>query len=174
MNTKAQQPSIDLPEADNPLTLPQTPLSSGHLNAESMPWVVQAPGIEMKILRISDDFGTWVVMNRFQPGTTLPTHRHSGGVTAYTISGKWHYHEHDFMATQGSIVREPAGSAHTLTVDASATEPAIVLFIIEGGLTHISPDGDIWGISDAQTEKSRYIELVKEQGKTIPKPGILP
>jgi anti-sigma factor ChrR (cupin superfamily) len=169
----AQQTSVDLPEAENPLNLPQTSLPSGHLDTESMPWVEQAPGIEMKILRISEDYGTWVVMNRLQPGTTLPTHRHSGGVTAYTISGSWNYLEHDFVAKKGSLIREPAGTAHTLNVDASGTEPAIIFFIIEGGLTHIGPDGNIWGISDAQTEKSRYLQMVKEQGKTLPKNGIL-
>lgn len=169
-----QRTSVDLPEAENPLTLPQTQLPSGHLNSNDMPWVTQAPGIEMKVLRVSDDFGTWVVMNRLEPGTTLPTHRHSGGVTAYTVSGTWRYLEHDFVATAGSMVREPAGSAHTLTVDKDASEPAIIFFVIEGGLTHIGPDGTIWGISDAQTEKSRYVELAKEQKKAIPAPGILP
>ena len=177
MNTKntqaTQASSIDLPEAANPLNLPQTPLQSGHLDTESMPWVEQAPGIEIKILRVSDDYGTWVLMNRLQPGTTLPTHRHSGGVTAYTISGTWHYLEHDFVAKKGSMVREPAGTAHTLSVKESATEPAVIFFIIEGGLTHIGPDGNIWGISDAQTEKSSYLQMVKEQGKTLPKDGIL-
>lgn len=173
--TDAQtQTPVDLPEAENPLNLPQTPLVSGHLDTESMPWVEQAPGIEMKILRISDDFGTWVVMNRLQPGITLPAHRHSGGVTAYTVSGSWYYLEHDFVANKGSMVREPAGSTHTLTVSAKATEAAVVFFIIEGGLTHIGPDGSIWGISDAQTEKARYLQMVKEQGKKLPKCGILP
>lgn len=168
-----QQSNIELPEADNPLNLVQSPIEPGHLNSEDMPWVEQAPGIEMKVLRISDDMGTWVVMNRLAPGTTLPTHRHSGCVTAYTVSGKWRYLEHDFIASSGSIVREPANSAHTLNVPDSGTEPAIVFFVIEGGLVHIGPDGSIWGISDAQTEKARYYELAKEQNKTIPKHGVL-
>ena len=126
----------------------------------------QAPGVEMKVLRVSDDFGTWVVMNRFQPGTVLPTHRHSGGVTAYTLSGRWGYREHDFIATAGSVVREPACSTHTLTVPADGDEPAVIFFVIEGSLTHIGDDGQIWGVSDAQTELARYREMVAEQQGT--------
>ena len=171
----SEQPvsTIELPEAPNPLSLPQTPIEAGHLNSEELPWVEQGEGIEMKVLRVSDDFGTWVVLNRFQPGVTLPTHRHSGGVTAYTISGKWHYLEHEFIATTGSVVREPACSAHTLTVPADAAEPAVVFFVIEGSLTHIGPDGSIWGISDAQTERQRYFELAAAQGTPLASDALL-
>ena len=159
--------TVDLPEAPNPLELPQTPIEAGHLNSNDLPWVEQGPGIEMKVVRVSDDYGTWVVMNRFQPGVVLPTHRHSGGVTAYTVSGRWGYLEHDFVATAGSVVREPACSAHTLAVPEDAGEPVVVFFVIEGSLTHIGPDGSLWGISDAQTEKQRYLELTAAQGTPV-------
>ncbi len=162
-----------LPPPESALTLPQTPLEAGHLNAEELPWVEQAPGIEMKVLRVSDDFGTWVVMNRFQPGISLPTHRHSGGVTAYTLSGRWGYREHDFIATAGSVVREPACSTHTLEVPADGTEPAVIFFVIEGSLTHIGDDGQIWAVSDAQTELARYREMVAAQGTALAADAIL-
>ena len=165
--------TVELPEPGNALELPASPQRPGHVNSDELPWVEQGPGIEMKVLRVSDDFGTWVVMNRFQPGVTLPTHRHSGGVTAYTVSGRWRYLEHDFVAGSGSVVREPACSAHTLTVDADWTEPAVVFFVIEGSLAHIGPDGMLWGISDAQTERARYLELAAEQGSPVPEGAIL-
>ncbi len=165
--------TVELPDAVNPLNLPQSPQAPGHVNSEDLPWVEQAPGIEMKVVRVSDDFGTWVVMNRFQPGTTLPTHRHSGGVTAYTVSGHWRYLEHDFVAGPGSVIREPACSSHTLTVDADNTGPAVVFFVIEGSLAHIGPDGALWGISDAQTERARYLELAAAQGTPVPEGAIL-
>ena len=166
---------VELPEqAPGVLELPESPSPTGHVNSEDLPWVEQAPGVEMKVLRVGDDYGTWVVMNRFHPGIVLPKHRHSGGVTAYTVSGRWHYLENDFVATAGSVVREAACSVHTLTVPADATEPAVVFFVIEGSLTHIGDDGEIWGISDAQTEKARYLELAAQQGKKIPEGALLP
>ena len=168
-----QAASVELPEPGNALELPTSPLPPGHVNSEALPWVEQGSGVEAKVLRVSDDFGTWVVMNRIQPGVTLPTHRHGGGVTAYTVSGRWHYLEHDFVATAGSVVREPACSAHTLAVDADCTEPAVVFFVIEGSLAHIGPDGMLWGISDAQTERARYVELAAAQGAPVPEGAIL-
>ncbi len=165
---------VELPDTmPGGLDLPESPQPPGHMNSEDLPWVEQGPGVEMKVLRISDDFGTWVVLNRFQPGVVLPTHRHSGGVTAYTLSGAWGYQEHDFVATTGSVVREPACSAHTLAVSPDAKEPAVVFFVIEGSLTHIGPDGSIWGISDAQTELARYREGAALQGSPIPDGAIL-
>ena len=53
-------------------------------------------GIWLKVLRVDPSSGVWVVRNRFEPGTRLQTHRHSGPVDGYTISGRWHYLEYDF------------------------------------------------------------------------------
>ena len=171
MNESVQ---VELPDnMPGGLELPQSPLPPGHVNSDDLPWVEQGPGVETKVVRVSDDFGTWVVLNRFQPGVVLPTHRHSGGVTAYTISGTWGYQEHDFVATVGSVVREPACSAHTLAVPSDAKEPAVVFFVIEGSLTHIGPDGSIWGISDAQTELARYLEGLAALGASVPEGAIL-
>lgn len=167
-NATAAESSMELPEAANALQLPQPSLPTGCVDSEALPWVDQGPGVEMKIIRAAEHTGTWVVLNRFQPGVVLPTHRHSSCVTAYTISGRWRYMEYDFIAKPGSVIFEPACTAHTLCVPEEETEPAVVFFVIEGGLTHIGPDGKIWDISDALTERQRYHDLAKEQGKTIP------
>ena len=41
-------------------------------------------------------------------------HYHPQQVFAYTISGKWGYLEHDWVATAGDFVYEAPGEAHTL------------------------------------------------------------
>lgn len=158
---------MELPEPVDITTLPETPLESGHLNHDDLPWVDQGFGIEMKILRVCNDSGSWIIMNRFPPGTQLPTHRHSGGVTALTLQGKWGYLESDFSATAGSVIREPANTAHTLKVADDAGEPTIVFFQVEGSLTHFTEDGTIWGISDGQTQLAEYIRLSKEQDQEV-------
>jgi 2,4'-dihydroxyacetophenone dioxygenase len=159
--------SVEFPAPVKITDLPETPLSSGHLNHHELPWVEQGGGVAMKILRVSDDTGHWISMNLFQPGTELPPHRHSGGVFAFTISGTWGYRESDFLSTPGSVVREPANTSHTLFVPADASEPAEVIFFIEGSLTHYLPDGSIWGISDGHTQLADYLALAAQQGHAI-------
>src|SRR5215210_3040008 len=112
---------------------------AAHLNSEEMPWAELAPGIEAKLLRVSEQTGTYVLMNRFAPGTVLPTHRHMGTVHAFTIQGRWRYREYDWVATAGSFAFEPAGATHTLT--AEGEEDTVVLFVIEGGLIVFDDDG---------------------------------
>lgn len=158
---------MELPTPVNITTLPETPLSSGHLNHNDLPWVDQGWGIEFKILRVNDDSGEWIIMNRFPPGTQLPTHRHSGAVTALTLQGRWGYLESDFTATAGSVVHEPANTSHTLKVLDDNSEPTVVFFVIQGSLVHYTPDGTIWGISDGHTMLAEYLRLGAEQGHTI-------
>lgn len=158
---------MELPEPVNITTLPETPLESGHLNHNDFPWVDQGFGIEMKILRVSDSSGSWVIMNRFPPGTQLPTHRHSGAVTAITLQGKWGYLESDFTATEGSVIFEPANTSHTLKVADDIEEATIVFFTIEGSLTHYTEDGTIWGISDGHTQLAEYLRLAEDQGNPV-------
>ena len=158
---------MELPDPVDITTLPETPLESGHLNQNDLPWVDQGFGIEMKILRVCDSTGNWIIMNRFPPGTQLPTHRHSGAVTAYTLQGNWGYLESDFTATVGSVIFEPANTSHTLKVADDADEPTIVFFVIEGSLTHYTDDGTIWGISDGHTQLAEYLRLSKEQGNEV-------
>ena len=87
------------------------PRRRGHL-----PWVDTGTGVDLKVLRIDRTHGTWVIRNRFQPGVQLQTHKHTGTVDGFTLTGRWHYLEYDFVSTAGSYIHEPANSVHTLTV----------------------------------------------------------
>ena len=82
-----------------------------------------------------------MILNRFQPGVQLQTHRHTGSVDAYTSAGRWHYLEYDFYITAGSYLYEPANSVHTLHVPEDNTEDTDVCFIIEGALLNLAEDG---------------------------------
>ncbi|MGB0252355.1 MAG: cupin domain-containing protein [Paracoccaceae bacterium] len=43
----------------------------------------------------------------------------------WVIKGKWHYLEHDWVATEGSYVFEPPGETHTLVVPEGVDEMII-------------------------------------------------
>jgi hypothetical protein len=94
-------------------------------------------------------------------------------VFAFTLQGRWGYRESDFLSTPGSLVREPANTAHTLYVPADATETAEVIFFIEGSLVHCLPDGSIWGVSDAHTQLAEYLALAAAQGHRLSRGDIL-
>ena len=144
----------------------------GHAGDDDIPWVDAGSGIELKVLRIDLAQGLWCVRNRFAPGVQLPTHRHTGGVHGFTLSGSWKYLEYDFVNRAGSFLREPAGSVHTLTVPETNTEPTDVLFLIEGANLDLGPDGEVVSVIDAQLVLDGYYMLCEAAG--LPRPnGIL-
>lgn len=76
------------------------------------------------------------------PGAKLGIHYHVGTVRGYTMRGHWRYLEHDWIAQPGTFIYEPAGEAHTLVVTDDSPEPALVLFIVEGGLIYLDKAAD--------------------------------
>jgi 2,4'-dihydroxyacetophenone dioxygenase len=74
-------------------------------------------------------------------------HYHPQQVFAYTISGKWGYLEHDWVATAGDFVYEAPGEAHTL-VAYEHDEPMKVLFNVTGPLIWLDEDGEPSGHFD--------------------------
>ncbi len=67
-------------------------------------------------------------------------HYHPHAVFAYTISGKWSYLEHDWVATAGDFVYESPGEAHTLVAHESG-EPMRVHFNVTGPLIWLDENG---------------------------------
>jgi 2,4'-dihydroxyacetophenone dioxygenase len=143
-----------------------------HVGDEAAPWIDTGMGIELKVMRVDLDRGTWVIRNRFQPGVQLQRHKHTGPVEGYTLTGRWHYLEYDFVSTAGSYIYEPAGSVHTLHVPEDNTELTDVLFVIEGALLNLTPDDQVENVFDAESMLEVYFALAEAAG--VPKPsGVL-
>jgi 2,4'-dihydroxyacetophenone dioxygenase len=135
-----------------------------HAGEDDLPWVDATGGIWLKVLRVDAASGIWVVRNRFEPGVRLQTHRHTGPVDGYTISGRWHYLEYDFTNRAGSYIREPAGSVHTLDVPADNTEVTEVLFVMEGVNLNLAADGTVESVTDGTGTLAAYEALALAQG----------
>jgi 2,4'-dihydroxyacetophenone dioxygenase len=84
-------------------------------------------------------------------------HYHPHQVFAFTISGKWGYLEHDWVATAGDFIYEAPGEAHTLVAYEHA-EPMKVQFNVTGPLIWLDENGDPVGHFDVFD----YIELCRE------------
>jgi 2,4'-dihydroxyacetophenone dioxygenase len=84
-------------------------------------------------------------------------HYHPQQVFAYTISGKWGYLEHDWVATAGDWVYEAPGESHTL-VAYESDEPMRVTFNVTGPLIWLDENGEPNGTFDVFD----YIALVRD------------
>ncbi|HUA95687.1 MAG TPA: 2,4'-dihydroxyacetophenone dioxygenase family protein [Acidimicrobiales bacterium] len=139
-----------------------------HVGEDDAPWADTGAGVDLKVVRYDAARGTWVIRNRFRPGVQLQIHRHTGPVDGFTLSGRWHYLEYDFYSTAGSYIFEPANSVHTLTVPEDNTTDTDVLFVIEGSLLHLDPDGKVESTTDGPGILEVYYALLEAQGDPRP------
>ncbi|NRA32947.1 MAG: 2,4'-dihydroxyacetophenone dioxygenase family protein [Polyangiaceae bacterium] len=133
-----------------------------------IPWATFFEGIEVKVLRACFATNTYTLMTRFAPGTVLPRHKHFGPVEAYTIQGKWHYKEYDWVAKAGDYVHEVPGATHTLHVFDENTEPTIVFFIVQGGMALLNDDDEVFLLEDVNMMVERYRDTLEYQGDKMP------
>jgi 2,4'-dihydroxyacetophenone dioxygenase len=89
-------------------------------------------------------------------------HYHPHEVFAYTISGKWGYLEHDWVATAGDFVYETPGEAHTL-VAYESDEPMKVHFKVKGPLIWLDEKGEAVDFFDVH----QYIDICKEHYEKV-------
>jgi quercetin dioxygenase-like cupin family protein len=110
-------------------------------------WVPQADGVWFRPLCLNTRQGYWVNLLRVRRAGVLSRHRHPGPVHGHVLRGKWHYLEHDWVATTGSYVFEPPGETHTLVVPEDCQE-MITLFHITGAMIYVDPWGKVTGFED--------------------------
>ncbi|MCL4422508.1 MAG: 2,4'-dihydroxyacetophenone dioxygenase family protein [Actinobacteria bacterium] len=139
------------------------------VQAEDYPWVSGSfGGASMRMLSLAADSGTWVVQTRMPPGLASPTHRHTGCVYAFTMSGRWGYREYDWWAKPGSFVHEPAGVVHTLVIPEDNSEMAEVIYVVEGGNINFDADGTFLYYEDGHGMRDFYVSACREQGYDPP------
>jgi quercetin dioxygenase-like cupin family protein len=139
-----------------------------HIGADDLPWVDIGDGSKLKVLQVKATEGLWIVQNIFQAGYTVPTHRHTGPVWGYTISGAWRYKEYDYVNRAGSFLYEPAGSVHTLECIEDETN---VWFQMYGANLNLDADGNIESVFDGPGTLAAYYALCEAAG--LPRPTVL-
>jgi len=142
-----------------------------HRGEEELPFVALGDGTHLQLLQIDVEAGLWVIRTRFEAGVTVPTHKHTGEVFAFTISGTWKYLEYPEVNTTGSYLYEPAGSVHTLTVPAENDGLTDVWFAIYGANLNLAADGTVDTVVDAGLVRDSYFALCEAEGH--PRPNVL-
>jgi 2,4'-dihydroxyacetophenone dioxygenase len=113
-------------------------------------WVPLSDTVSFRPLQFNVSQGFYVHVMRVTRGGVLSRHRHTGGVHALVLKGRWHYLEHDWVAEEGAYAFEPPGETHTLVVPDDCAE-MITLFIVHGALVYVDPEGAPTGYDDVFT-----------------------
>lgn len=135
-----------------------------HRGEDEIPFVPLGDGSHLQLLRVDVPGGLWIVRTRFDPGVTIPRHRHTGEVFAFTIAGSWKYLEYPEVNTAGSFLYEPAGSIHTLTVPTDQSGQTDVWFAIYGANLSLDADGNVEMVIDAGFIRDFYFAACEAEG----------
>jgi quercetin dioxygenase-like cupin family protein len=139
-----------------------------HRGEAELPFVAVGDGTHIQLLQVDVEAGLWVIRTRFEAGVTIPRHKHTGEVFAFTLAGSWKYLEYPEVNTAGSYLYEPAGSVHTLTVPADQDELTDVWFAIYGANLNLDADGNVESVIDAGFIRDVYLGLCEAQGLDRP------
>ena len=112
--------------------------------------------VSSKPIWISPSTNRWCDVLMAKKAGLVNRHYHPHEVFAYTISGKWAYLEHEWVATAGDFVYETPGESHTL-VAYEHKDPMKVFFVVHGPIVWIDENGDTLGYYDVHN----YIEMCK-------------
>ena len=118
--------------------------------------------VSSRPLWISPGTGKWADILRADGPGLVNRHYHPHEVFAFTISGKWGYLEHDWIATAGDFVYETPGEGHTL-VAYHHVDPMRVFFIVKGPLIWLDEKGNSAGYFDVHD----YIKLCRDHYQKV-------
>jgi quercetin dioxygenase-like cupin family protein len=141
-----------------------------HVGEDQVPWVpnIAYPGTWMRLLQADTAAGVYAMAGKLPPGLAVGTHRHTGAVHMFTLSGAWRYLEHEYVNRAGSYLYEPPGSVHTLHVPADNTVLTETLTIVYGTTEYLDEHGDIIAVSDAAAALRGYFESCEAAGIARP------
>ena len=147
------------------MTITSEPTEAVHRGASELPWAEMGGGNKLKVLQVNEREGLWIVENIFMAGFEVQTHRHTGPVWGYTVSGAWKYKEYDYVNRAGSFLWEPAGSVHTLQCVEDNTQ---VWFHMYGVNLNLDADGNVESVTDGASSLRGYLAMCEMQGLGTP------
>lgn len=129
---------------------------AGAAEADERYFVPFSETVSSRPLWISPTQNKWCDILMATAAGLVNRHYHPHEVFAYTISGKWEYLEHDWVATAGDFIYESPGEGHTLVAH-DIGEPMRAMFIVTGPLIWLDENGDANGTFDVFD----YIEMCR-------------
>jgi anti-sigma factor ChrR (cupin superfamily) len=106
-------------------------------------WIETPGGNSLKVLRVSEETGSWTALFRAARGTTNPPHIHLGPADFYLISGVMEYR--GGVARAGDWIYEFNGAEHEAT---HHPEESVYLANVHGAIAFTGENKQIIGMSD--------------------------
>jgi 2,4'-dihydroxyacetophenone dioxygenase len=144
-----------------PNALPEVYIHNAATDDERL-YVPFSETVSSRPLWISPAQNMWCDILMAKSAGLVNRHYHPHQVFAYTISGKWGYLEHDWIATAGDFIYEAPGEGHTL-VAYEHEDPMKVFFIVHGPLIWLDEAGN----SSDYYDVHHYIAMCKAHYEKI-------
>ncbi|EKD72204.1 MAG: hypothetical protein ACD_45C00737G0004 [uncultured bacterium] len=125
-------------------------------------WMGQE-NIKCLLLMLDVTHGGWVILVKAKAGSKMPAHYHPNGLCVFTVSGYWHYPEHDWEARAGHFLYEAPGELHT----PNFIEDTILYSVIPAGpIIYVDSEGKIDSITDVHTHLAAVRDHYQKIGLT--------
>ena len=122
-----------------------------YIHTTAMPWINFSEGIDIKVLRASQETGTWAALFRCAKGSAFARHEHLGAGEYLMLSGKMEVRggveRGGITAYPGDYGYEPNGVIHDMT---NFPEDTILYFTNFGPIRYIDDDNNTVGFLDWQ------------------------
>ena len=113
------------------------------IRPDDLKWTETEGGNSIKLLRVSEETGSWSALFRAAKGTTNPPHIHLGPADFYVIEGVMEFR--GGVSRTGDWIYEPNGAVHEQT---HHPEETIYLANVHGAIAFTDENQEILSISD--------------------------
>lgn len=103
-----------------------TPPVTLYVNVNQMPWIERRPGVFWKTLWEAPDGHPKAILMRYEPGATIPRHRHLADEQIFVLEGS--VADDTGVCTAGNYARRPPGCVHTVSSPTGA-----LVFVVTSG-----------------------------------------
>jgi 2,4'-dihydroxyacetophenone dioxygenase len=124
-----------------------------NLTHDAVPWVPLSDGKSFKPLRFLSGNRGFVELLRLEPGSAIPTHRHTGEVHAFSLEGSRQLCTGEIIGP-GDYVYEPAGNVDSWQNVGDV--PSVVLVVVMGAVEYLGRDGNITSVYTADVLNELY------------------
>jgi anti-sigma factor ChrR (cupin superfamily) len=97
--------------------------TSLYVNAADVPWVQRHRGVFWKTLWQDGDGEHKAILMRYDPGATIPRHRHVGDEQIWVLEGS--VADDTGVCTAGNYARRPPGCVHSVKSESGALVLAV-------------------------------------------------
>jgi len=128
------------------------------VRSADFPWIPTGAGKSFRPLHFEP--AGWSELMRLEPGSSVATHRHTGAVHAYTLSGARQILGSGELLGPGDFVYEPAGLVDAW--QAVGEQPCIVHIQVSGAIEYLDEAGSVIATIDSASQHACYLSWCQD------------